>query len=438
MADPISLSSGVVALMTFTLQSSVVLYKAIDSYRSHPKNVRDLKDELEALAGVLQALSETAEKHKEIDLTALKLPLLRCGKACHEFEEALAKCSSRSGGLKTSFRDWAKLKYMGDGIDEFRRMLAGYKATIVIALAHANLQQSSLTIESLDKYKSMIQDTTTDLEDHLQNVDDKLKSTFLQAADRSNEDAVLVRQMQEERSSTQQCLVICAQLSAYISQIQPTLAANGARRSADARAAGVAAVAEQITADGLEGCKDALGIASKRLEEHLISIVDRLMATSKKTLSSPEETANLDILHSEWQTARLCIDLCSKANESVMKINLNVFENLKGEAEVLQFFASTTGRVVHAKDIFLGAKGVQFGGQLSDATVQQICRDFSPSARMAAMGSETEMITPAADGTGTSQFLDRYGRGFKLIPKPAQDDKGISPGQQGEQAKKTG
>jgi len=139
MADPVSLASGLLTLVTFTFQSSVVLYKAIESYRSHPKNVRDLKEELEALAAVLQSLSETVEKHKEIDLTALKLPLLRCGRACREFEEAVAKCSSRSSGSGTSFRDWAKLRYMGDGIDEFRRMLAGYKSTITIALVNANL-----------------------------------------------------------------------------------------------------------------------------------------------------------------------------------------------------------------------------------------------------------------------------------------------------------
>lgn len=134
-----SLTSGLLALTTFAFQSSTVLYKAIETYISHPKNVRDLKEELEALAGVLRSLSETAEKHNNIDLAALKLPLLRCGKACREFEEALTKCSSRSGSSKRSFRDWAKLKYMGDGIDEFRRTLAGYKSTIIIALAHANL-----------------------------------------------------------------------------------------------------------------------------------------------------------------------------------------------------------------------------------------------------------------------------------------------------------
>ena len=437
MADPVSLSSGLLTLATFAFQSSIVLYKAIESYRSHPKNVRDLKEELETLADVLKSLAETIEKHKDTDLTTLKLPLLRCGKACREFEDVVAKCSSRSGGPRTSFRDWAKLRYMGDGIDEFRRMLAGYKSTITIALANANLyvvraapsptfatvpdaddevyasplssRQSSISTESLERYKSMIRDTTADLQDHLDNVNEKLQSEFLRAAERSSGDAALVRQMEEERSSAQQCIAICSQLYAQINQIQPTLAADRSQRSADARA---------ITADGLEGCKDALGVASQRLEEHLKVVVDRLMVTAKKAMSSPEEAAKLEVLHAEWQTARLCIDVCSKANESVTKVNVNVFENIKGEEEILQFFASTTGRTVHAKDIFVGSKGVQFGGQISDVTIQQISRDFSPSARMVP-GSNPQIVAPVADGNKTFQFLDRYGKGHRLSPQPA-------------------
>lgn len=139
MADPISLASGLVALVTFALQSSTLLYQTVESYRSHSKKVRDLKEELEALASVLQTLSETVEKTKDTKFTALELPLLRCGNACKEFKDVITKCSARSGGSRTSFRDWAKLRYMGDGIDEFREMLAGYKSTINIALADANL-----------------------------------------------------------------------------------------------------------------------------------------------------------------------------------------------------------------------------------------------------------------------------------------------------------
>jgi hypothetical protein len=139
MADPIGLASGLLALATFAFQASVTLFKTVQSYQSQPKRVRDLKDELEALSGVLRSLTETAYAANEEELSALNLPLLRCGKACGEFEQEIMKCSSRTSDSRASFRDWAKLKYMGDDIDGFRQSLAGYKSTIIIALTDANL-----------------------------------------------------------------------------------------------------------------------------------------------------------------------------------------------------------------------------------------------------------------------------------------------------------
>ncbi|GAB1311858.1 hypothetical protein MFIFM68171_02068 [Madurella fahalii] len=428
MTDPISLSSGLVALVAFALKSSTLLYDTVQSYRSHPKNVRDLKEELEALAGVLQALSETVEQNNNTDFTALKLPLFRCGNACKEFDEVIAKCSSHSGGSRTSFRDWAKLKYMGDGIDEFRRMLAGYKLTITIALADVNLRQSSVTAEGLEVYKVMIKDATADLEDHLKSINEKLEATFSRVADESDESATQMRQMQEERSSTQQGLAICAQLSTYISRIQPLLAADHAQRSSDARAM-PPAVAERITKEGLEECQDTLSNTANRLERHLKSIMDRLMTKSKTALSSPQDAAELGRLQEEWETARLCLNICSKANENVTKITINVFENINGDKEVLQFFASTTGKIVHAKNISLGSRGVQFGGQLSDASIQQISRDFSRGEKIAPTDPTPEIVTPA-DRDGALTFHDRYGSGFKLSSQRSQDDASSSPARQ--------
>ena len=138
MADPISIASGLVALTTFALQSSRALYQAIESLKSNRKAIRDLREELEALDGVLQSLTETATG-TQTHLDALKLPLLRCGAACRDFEAIVAKCTAHSGGSKTSFRDWAKLTYMGEDIMGFRNMLAGYKSTICIALGDANM-----------------------------------------------------------------------------------------------------------------------------------------------------------------------------------------------------------------------------------------------------------------------------------------------------------
>ena len=139
MAEPISLASGLLTLATFAFQSSITLYSTVQSFQSHPKRVRDLVEELEALSGVLGPLSETVSATTDVDFCNLDLPLLRCGNACNDFQQELLKCSSRSGGSRTSFRDWAKLRYMGDDIDGFRRLLAGYKLTISIALTDANL-----------------------------------------------------------------------------------------------------------------------------------------------------------------------------------------------------------------------------------------------------------------------------------------------------------
>lgn len=139
MVEPIGLASGLLAFVTFALQSSTTLYNTVQSLQSHPKRVRDLIEEPEALSGVLGPLTEIVSAITDIDLSALDLPLLRCGNPCKEFEQEIMKCSSRSGGGRASFRDWAKLRYMGEDIDGFRRLLAGYKLTISIALTDANL-----------------------------------------------------------------------------------------------------------------------------------------------------------------------------------------------------------------------------------------------------------------------------------------------------------
>lgn len=134
MADPISLASGLLALVIFAHKSCLTLHTTLQSFKNHPKRVRDLLDELETLIGVLESLTDTVKSDAGGNLSVLDLPLQRCGNACNEFLQELQKCCSRSGGDKKSFRDWAKLKYMGDDINDFQDSLAAYKSTITIAL----------------------------------------------------------------------------------------------------------------------------------------------------------------------------------------------------------------------------------------------------------------------------------------------------------------
>lgn len=140
MAEAIGVASGLVALSTFAYQSSVVLYTLVASFQAHQPRVRDLAEETHALAEVLKSLVEVARAKPDLQIPALEFPLKRCTKACEEFRDEIKKFSSRSKGAgKTSFRDWARLRYMGEDVDGFRRLLSDYKMTINIALTNATL-----------------------------------------------------------------------------------------------------------------------------------------------------------------------------------------------------------------------------------------------------------------------------------------------------------
>jgi hypothetical protein len=138
MADPLSISASLVGLVGFALQASKSLYQVIESFKSSKRTVRELREEIESLSGVLETLSQMAIDY-DAQLMSLKLPLLRCGKTCAEFEAVVSRCVGHSDKQRTSFRDWAKLQYRGGGIADFKTTLAGYKSTINIAIGGATL-----------------------------------------------------------------------------------------------------------------------------------------------------------------------------------------------------------------------------------------------------------------------------------------------------------
>lgn len=137
MAEAISLASGVLALTTFAIQSTKTLFDVVESFRNKARTVRELKEELEALEQVLLSL-QAIQNDPEIDLSTLKLPLLRCGQACEGFAELVQRCTSGSNKDK-SFRTWMMLTYRGRDIISFRNLIGVYKSTIAIALADANM-----------------------------------------------------------------------------------------------------------------------------------------------------------------------------------------------------------------------------------------------------------------------------------------------------------
>ncbi|KAL3468786.1 hypothetical protein BJX99DRAFT_242696 [Aspergillus californicus] len=218
MAEPIRLASGLIALATVALESSISLLRTIRSFTSRAMQIRDLREELESLSEVLRTFTETAEIIRDEDLSALTIPLHRCGNACKEFEQEILKCFTQSGNSRTNFRGWAKLKYMDDDIDGFRRLLSAYKLTFIIALVGTNLRQTKVTAEVVESFKELIQTAQDDLETILKSIDDRLNALSGYTVTNSNEDVLELQHIREEQLSAQNSLQVCAQISDYIEQ----------------------------------------------------------------------------------------------------------------------------------------------------------------------------------------------------------------------------
>ncbi|RMZ89048.1 hypothetical protein DV736_g3720, partial [Chaetothyriales sp. CBS 134916] len=182
MADSLSISSGVVALGTFALQSGVTLYTAIRSLQQQNSNTRALKGELSDLNEVLETLLETVASDPEIRFDGLESPLLRCGKACKDYAKIIAKCTQHSA-----------------------------EGRIV-----------SVTPRVIEDYKDMIKDTAPELQDHLQSLDEKLEALASKRAENLPQGSIKWETLLEEEKSAQQGLQICAQLSSQIEQWEAT------------------------------------------------------------------------------------------------------------------------------------------------------------------------------------------------------------------------
>ena len=122
MAGTVSLDSGLPKQFEFALKSGIKLYKTVQSSQSH--STVGLLEELNDLNRILSSFTEAIGAPTDVDLSALRLPLQRCGNACGELELEVLKCLSLSGGNRTDFQDWTNLRYMGDNIDGFKQLPA--------------------------------------------------------------------------------------------------------------------------------------------------------------------------------------------------------------------------------------------------------------------------------------------------------------------------
>jgi len=238
----------------------------------------------------------------------------------------------------------------------------------------------------------------------------------------SDSDAAERRLIKEEQLSTQKCLQICAQLSDHINQIQLMPKRSGSSLGLN----DPDALPVRVTNMGLQECKNSLILTAAKLERHMQDLMDRLVTKSKTAMTSEEDVADLARLRDEWETARQCMDICSKADNHLME-NISTIDNY-ATGDAVQFMVSTDGKTIYGKNRGLGWRTRQVGGHISDVSLQQLSRDLTSIniRNTANEGPPSRSDTPSVPNDGVengpiSDFRERYGQGFKLTPKSVPD-----------------
>ncbi|KAH8658388.1 hypothetical protein BX600DRAFT_65483 [Xylariales sp. PMI_506] len=423
MADAVGLASGLVALATFAFQASVNLRNLIVSYQRHPKSVRDLLDELKALEAVLTQLQEAAPTIQNVDLSALEFPLKRCGAACGEFQKEIERHTTRSGSDRTSFRDWLKLKYMGDDISAFGLTLAGYKSTITVALAYATLRQTSATAEMVREYSILVRNAVDDFNQHMESIKGKIEISFANpvtaAAEGGDEDLDELEALRAELLSTQKSIEMCTQLSNYLEEIQRNQAQNDPNSG---NSSGSESLHSKIVKDGLDDLKEDIQVMVGKLEALMSDLMNRMIEKSKTTTLSEEEVTDLTRLRDEWETALQCRNVYAKA-DSYLKDHRSVIENYASGDDSVQIMVSTNNKTLRGQNRGFGARLTQVGGHMNDLSFQAFAQNFARSGTTgfgeATSTSSNPTSTPPARTPGNapeSGLFKQYGQGYKLPP----------------------
>ncbi|KAJ5527004.1 hypothetical protein N7513_011163 [Penicillium frequentans] len=388
MAEVVGTASAIATFVTLALQSSIVLYQTVQSLQSRDKVIRELRQELEALQGVLQALQESTS-NLDADLASLEQPLKRCKNACEDFNALIRRCTSHSTEERSSRRDWVKLRYMGEDISGFKNMLAGYKSTISIALAYANLRTTKTTRLVLEQYKELIENTKCDLESHLDDIRARLQSACSQGTMVSGAGTAEIQMMEDEKTSTQKSLDICEQLLGFIDQARPSLLGDvgqSSRPFSQTPFSVAPSLSWLINAEGLNSAQKEVTSWSIRLLQHMYGVGQNIEGQQQQQQQrylpslADEQTSAEQEFREELSGTEDLLAFLKRAEEEANRPRTHYFEEISTGDNSRQAIVTTFEDLISAKRVKSGDRSHQALGSMSNESIQFFFRDAEPGA----------------------------------------------------------
>jgi hypothetical protein len=168
--------------------------------------------------------------------------------------------------------------------------------------------------------------------------------------------------MKDERLSTQKGLVICAQSSKLIDELQLSSTQDVPHSQED--------LLEKITSNDIEQYRTSMEKTTARLENHMQDILDQMMSESSATMTQ-EDTRYLARLREELAAARKCRDICVQANHH-LKENIDVIDNHATGNKAVQLLVSNSQETIHGKNCGYEARMGRIGGYLSDQSIREV------------------------------------------------------------------
>ncbi|KAL4936832.1 hypothetical protein BDV06DRAFT_204174 [Aspergillus oleicola] len=380
MADPVSITASVLAIVTAAIQSTNSLKETVRRFKERNKTLGRLQDELEDLSKILDLLEHAVNTDASV-LALLQGPTARCSQLCRDFEDSLKVFNGKS---KTGFRDWTRMEFMRGDINEFIDTIAGYKSTISVGLGTITMHTSKVSHKVLEEYNEMIKDTSYSLEEHLHRIDEKLAKLTIENSDSLGGNIDL----KDERAVTKQCLRICEDARSYIESL--TNRESVLRQDSSQKVPDEAAVQQHFDVQQLT--RQALDQNQKSFME-IISHLQKRLEVLVENRDSGDNNERLR-LQEDLDISKQCLEVCQVASDVSRQKIFRVGE-VVADGDSDQVVVTTLADLFDVNKALSTGNSAQLVGSMAPGELQHLV-EKRYSSRFGALISGSDAPRPSA------------------------------------------
>lgn len=229
-------------------------------------------------------------------------------------------------------------------------------------------------MDAIRSCRILLETTTVDLEDRLVEITQKLDDLTVHRTTDSSPDPVSIQRIEGERMSTEKALFLCNDLTRHIDDLQRSFA----KENDFPLVSDTGPSSNKFFSEGLDGCRDYMVCALRRLEKHRQEIAERLKASPTATVSS-DDVFLAEKLHSEANALRHGLKFFSNVDSYLEEQMSNIENHAEGD-DTIQIMVSTDGKPIKGKNNGVGNRLRQAGGHYDNESLQQISQDFAKTS----------------------------------------------------------